>query len=157
MNQILTGKFIAQKRKEKNLTQEQLAEKIGVSNKTVSKWETGKCMPDYSIIESLCTELNTTLAELMNGEEDDKSIHTYDNEQIVEMMKEMQELKKAKITFTGYILIIVGIVMLTLSLLFGGTEFQDFLSGFMLGLSICQMVVGIFVVSRQMANKNGSK
>ncbi len=41
MNQILTGKFIAQKRKEKNLTQEQLAEKIGVSNKTVSKWETG--------------------------------------------------------------------------------------------------------------------
>ncbi len=114
-------------------------------------------MPDYSIIESLCTELNTTLAELMNGEEDDKSIHTYDNEQIVEMMKEMQELKKAKITFTGYILIIVGIVMLTLSLLFGGTEFQDFLSGFMLGLSICQMVVGIFVVSRQMANKNGSK
>ena len=50
MNQITTGKFIAQKRKEKNLTQEQLAEKIGVSNKTISKWETGKCMPDYCII-----------------------------------------------------------------------------------------------------------
>ena len=157
MEQEMIGKFISSCRKEKGLTQMQLAEKLNITNRAVSKWETGKCMPDYSIIESLCTELNTTLAELMNGEEDDKSIHTYDNEQIVEMMKEMQELKKAKITFTGYILIIVGIVMLTLSLLFGGTEFQDFLSGFMLGLSICQMVVGIFVVSRQMANKNGSK
>lgn len=102
-------------------------------------------------------ELNTTLAELMNGEADDKSIHTYDNEQIMEMMKEMQELKNAKITFTGYILIIVGIVMLTLSQLFGGTEFQDFLSGFMLGLSFCQMLVGIFVVSRQMAGKTRNK
>ncbi len=157
MDQTATGKFITKKRKELNLTQEQLAQKLGVSNKTISKWETGKCMPDYSIIESLCTELNTTLAELMNGEEDDKSIHTYDNEQIVAMMKEMQELKSAKITFTGYILLIIGIVMLTLSQLFGGTEFQDFLSGFMLGLSICQMVIGLFVVSRQMANKNRNK
>ena len=52
MNQLLVGKFINQKRKGKNLTQEQLAEKIGVSNKTISKWETGKCMPDYSVIES---------------------------------------------------------------------------------------------------------
>lgn len=156
MDQTATGKFIMKKRKELNLTQEQLAQKLGVSNKTISKWETGKCMPDYSIVESLCTELNTTLAELMNGEEDDKSIHTYDNEQIMEM-KEMQELKNAKITFTGYILIIVGIVMLTLSQLFGGTEFQDFLSGFMLGLSICQMLVGIFVVSRQMAGKTRNK
>ncbi len=49
MNQLVTGKFIALKRKQKNLTQEQLAEKLGVSNKTISKWETGKCMPDYSI------------------------------------------------------------------------------------------------------------
>lgn len=43
MNQLVTGKFIALKRKQKNLTQEQLAEKLGVSNKTISKWETGKC------------------------------------------------------------------------------------------------------------------
>ena len=50
MNQQVIGKFISLKRKEKNLTQEQLAEKIGVSNKTVSKWENGKCMPDYSVI-----------------------------------------------------------------------------------------------------------
>lgn len=56
MNQLVTGKFISLKRKEKNLTQAQLAEKLGVSNKTVSKWETGKCMPDYSIVKCLCEE-----------------------------------------------------------------------------------------------------
>lgn len=50
MNQIAIGKFITKKRKEQNLTQEQLANRLGVSNKTVSKWETGKCMPDYSVI-----------------------------------------------------------------------------------------------------------
>lgn len=50
-------------------------------------------MPDYSVIELLCKELNTTLAELMNGEEDEKSIHTYDNEQVIKMIQEMQHLK----------------------------------------------------------------
>lgn len=69
MNQQNTGTFIAKKRKEKNLTQEQLAEILQVSNKTISKWETGKCMPDYSIIESLCNELNITVPELLEGKE----------------------------------------------------------------------------------------
>ena len=55
MNQTTIGKYIARKRKEQNLTQEQLAQQLGVSNKTIYKWETGKCMPDYSIIHKLCT------------------------------------------------------------------------------------------------------
>ena len=146
MNQIIIGKFIAQKRKEKNLTQEQLAEKTGVSNKTISKWETGKCMPDYSIIEILCQELNITLAELMNGEEDEKSIHTYDNKQIIEMIKEMQNLKNIKTLISGFFLIIMGGVMFVLSQIFGGTNVQDFLSGFMLGISISNMLIGVFLL-----------
>ena len=67
MNQITTGKFIAKKRKEQNLTQEQLAERLGVSNKTISKWETGKCMPDYAVVKSLCEELKVSVSELMDG------------------------------------------------------------------------------------------
>lgn len=54
MNQAAIGSYIARKRKEKNLTQEQLAEHIGVSNKTISKWENSKRMPDYSILQKLC-------------------------------------------------------------------------------------------------------
>ncbi len=154
MNQLLVGKFITRKRKEKNLTQEQLAEKIGVSNKTISKWETGKCMPDYSVMELLCEELNITLAELMNGEEDEKSIHTYDNEQIVEMLKEIQNLKAQKALIMGYCLLVMGGVMLALSQIFGGTDIQDFLSGFMLGLSIGEFLAGVFLLAYYLAYKN---
>ena len=57
MNQTAIGSYIARKRKEQNLTQEQLAQQLGVSNKTISKWENGKCMPDYSIIQKLCEAL----------------------------------------------------------------------------------------------------
>lgn len=69
MNQREIGKFIAEKRREKNLTQEVLAERLGISNKTVSKWENGKSMPDYAIVEALCAELDITVAELLGGKE----------------------------------------------------------------------------------------
>ncbi len=115
MNQIAVGKFITKKRKEQNLTQEQLAEKLGVSNKTISKWECGKCMPDYSVVEPLCKELNTTLAELMNGEEDERSIHTYDNEQMIFMLQEIQRLRKNEIELKTCILFVLSGITLILS------------------------------------------
>ena len=73
MSQQDIGRFIAEKRKQKNLTQEQFTERIGVSNKTVSKWENGKCMPDYSVIELLCKELDITVTELLDGKASDSS------------------------------------------------------------------------------------
>ena len=68
MDQESIGKFIAQCRKEQNLTQEQLAEKLGVSNKSVSRWENGKCLPDVSLYKDLCHILGITLNELFAGE-----------------------------------------------------------------------------------------
>ena len=57
MNQILTGKFIADERKKKEYSQTELADKLGISNRTVSKWETGKGFPDVSLLLPLCEEL----------------------------------------------------------------------------------------------------
>ena len=68
MNQIDTGKFIAGCRKEKGLTQAQLAEKLNITDRAVSKWETGKCMPDSSIMLELCNILGVTVNELLSGE-----------------------------------------------------------------------------------------
>lgn len=68
MNQIETGKLIAGCRKEKNLTQAQLAEKLGITDRAVSKWETGKCMPDSSIMLELCAILDVSVNELLSGE-----------------------------------------------------------------------------------------
>ena len=154
MNQLMTGKFISQKRKEKNLTQEQLAEKLGVSNKTVSKWETGKCMPDYSVVKNLCEELGITVAELMDGEAtDEKSVRTYDDEQIMDLLRRTQELEKQKNILSGVLLIVMGIALQALSHTIGGANVKDFFSGLLLGLSIAEMLVGIYVVSRGMASR----
>lgn len=68
MDQEKIGKFIASCRKELNLTQEQLAEKLGVSNKTVSRWENGNSFPDVSMLQPLCDLLNISVNELLLGE-----------------------------------------------------------------------------------------
>ena len=68
MNQEKIGNFIAQCRKEKKLTQTQLAEKLNISNKAISKWETGRGMPDSSIMLELSKYLGITVNELLSGE-----------------------------------------------------------------------------------------
>ena len=97
MDQIAIGRYIARKRKEQNLTQEQLSEQLGVSNKTISKWENGKCMPDYSLIQKLCEALDVTLPELMDGEDAaENSVRVYDDEQILDLLRRTQELARQK-------------------------------------------------------------
>lgn len=67
MNSYVTGEIIRQFREKENLTQTQLAEKLSVSNKTISKWENGKGLPDISLLDSLAKALNVSLIELMSG------------------------------------------------------------------------------------------
>ncbi len=68
MNHYVTGPIIKQLREQQGLTQLQLADKLGVSDKTISKWETGKGLPDISLIESLATQLRVSIPELLSGE-----------------------------------------------------------------------------------------
>jgi transcriptional regulator with XRE-family HTH domain len=153
MNQIMIGRFIAMKRKEKNLTQEQLAEKLGISNKTISKWENGKCMPDYSIVKPLCQELGITITELMDGEvKENNSIRIFDEQQIIDMLERIQRLEKQKQSLFGIMLIIMGIAMIALSQSFSGTNFQDFISGLILGLSVGEMLTGVYIIGRTIKN-----
>ena len=72
MNQVKIGKFIAEQRKEKKLTQQQLAEKLGVSDRAISNWENGKNMPDISLFPIISKELDVTVNDLMSGEKVDK-------------------------------------------------------------------------------------
>ena len=68
MDQIKIGKFIAKCRKNQNLTQMQLAEKLNITDRAISKWENGKAMPDSSIMLDLCNELQISVNELLSGE-----------------------------------------------------------------------------------------
>ncbi len=67
MDQVQTGKFIAELRKEKSLTQAQLGDLLGVTNKTISRWENGNYMPDLAVLQSLCAVLDVNINEMISG------------------------------------------------------------------------------------------
>lgn len=92
MDQQKIGAFIAEKRKEKNLTQAKLAEKLGITDRAVSKWETGRSLPDASVMPELCKELGVTLNDLFSGEV--VSMNTY-NESLEQHLLDMKKQKEA--------------------------------------------------------------
>lgn len=104
MDRIKIGKFIAICRKERNFTQEQLAEKLGVTSKSVSKWENGICLPDAMLYEPLCMVLEVTINELFAGhrikDEDYKKIA---DENLMQMLKyKLYNLSNKDITFQEF-------------------------------------------------------
>ena len=154
MNQITIGSYIAQKRRAQNLTQEQLAQQLGVSNKTISKWENGKCMPDYSIIQKLCDTLDVTLPELMDGEDaEDSSVRVYDDVQVLDLLRRTQELERQKGVLYGLVLIVLGIACGAISKTTGGTDVQDFVSGILMGISAAEILAGIGIIGKQILHK----
>ena len=96
MNQVKIGRFIADCRKEKHITQVQLAEKLNITNRAVSKWETGKSMPDVSIMVELCGILDITVNELLSGER--IAMEHYQKkaeENLIELQEKKEKARKA--------------------------------------------------------------
>ncbi len=118
MDNVKTGILIAKKRKEKQLTQKDLADKLGVSNATVSKWETGKGFPDISLIESLASALEISVSEVLSGveREQPESEHT---EMLLKDMVDLsvKEQERKKKRYNWIIAITVAVLYLTVSLL----------------------------------------
>ena len=95
MDQLKIGKFIAECRKQKNLTQMQLAEKLGITDKAISKWERSIAMPDTSIMLELCDILGISVNELLSGEKISMENNNQKNEQLLlEMAKELEKKSK---------------------------------------------------------------
>lgn len=116
MNQITIGKFIAECRKKNNLTQMQLAEKLNITDRAISKWENGKSMPDSSIMLELCNELKISVNELLSGE----MIEMKDYNQIAEKnlleMAKKEEVQNKKMMFyeivIGYMSSVTFLILL---------------------------------------------
>ena len=95
MNQIKIGRFIAECRKKAHLTQMQLAEKLGITDKAISKWERGVAMPDTSIMLELCNILCISVNELLSGERINMENSNQKNEQLLlDMAKELEKKNK---------------------------------------------------------------
>ncbi|MBO5542928.1 MAG: helix-turn-helix transcriptional regulator [Acholeplasmatales bacterium] len=111
MDMIKVGRFISTKRKEQNLTQMQLAEKLSITDRAVSKWECGKALPDSSIMIELCEILNISVNELLTGEEIE--MEKYDKQvekNLIEMVKQKEESDKR--------LLNIEIVLMAISITF---------------------------------------
>ena len=113
MNKVKIGKFISKCRKDKQLTQEQLAEMLNVTNKSISKWENGICMPDSGIIPELCEILNITINDLFSGETVDvKNKEKKLEENLLDMIKLKQEKDKQLLNLEIFIGISFTIIFL---------------------------------------------
>ena len=116
MDQVKIGKFISDERKAKGYTQKQLSELLGISDKTISKWECGNGFPEASLLLPLCNELEITVNELLTGERiSQQNYKKKAEENMVNMIREKEE-NKQKILLTTIIGIISTITFVTLLL-----------------------------------------
>ena len=112
MNQVKIGKFIAECRKKQGLTQMQMAEKLNVTDRAVSKWETGKAMPDSSIMLDLCDILLISVNDLLSGEKVTMENSNQKNEQLLFDMAKEIEHKNKTIWVSMWTIMIVSIIAL---------------------------------------------
>ena len=157
MDQIQIGKFIAEKRKEQGLTQLQLAERLGITDRAVSKWETGKSLPDASIMLALCAILKITVNDLLNGEV--VTMENYDKnveKTLLEMVKQKEQADKRLLkmeivigvvsTLFMLAMIAVGIVFMIL-----GNPLWTFLVPFIIGLAQFLVAMSFAILIEQVA------
>ena len=132
MDQIKIGKFIAECRKKKNLTQAQLAEKLNLTDRAISKWETGKAMPDSDIMLDLCYILGINVNELLSGEMIDVEQKDEQLNELIFQMAKNEERYHKRLLHSAYVIVATSLValiclMTLISLLIPECGFQDFL------------------------------
>lgn len=125
MNQEKIGKFIANCRKEKNITQEKLAEVLGINVKSVSRWENGKTMPDYSILKALCSELNITVNELLSGEKIKESDYIHKAEENFLNLKKKVDRVVRVINIVEWIITVIIVSLFFIHMYFNWLYIDD--------------------------------
>ena len=149
MDQIKIGKFIAVCRKKAGLTQQQLADKFGITDKAVSKWERGIALPDSSIMLALCSALGITVNDLLSGE-----VVTMDNynknleNNLLEMVKQKEEADKRLLALEVFIGITATVVLFALIFIAAFVEMEVWLKVSLIVLSFILFLAGCFYAVR---------
>ena len=156
MDQVKIGEFLKTLRKDKNITQEQLAEKLNVSNRTVSRWETGNNMPDLSTLIELADYYEVEIREILDGERkvDKMTEETRDTLQKAAEYSNAEKallLKRAKvISVIGLISLIVGFIMAAIEPA-DASPFYSFSEGVCLGLALGAMITMVLYTTGMLA------
>ena len=144
MYQIKIGKFIQERRKEKRLTQSELAEKLDVTDRAVSKWENGNCIPDASNIQELCKILNITINDLFSGcvvdmRDNEKKLE----ENLLEMIKIKEKRDKELLILEIFIGVIVSIIMFLCIMIASFVQMEDWTRIVLIVFGIIPFAIGI--------------
>lgn len=152
MDLVKIGAFLKELRKEKNITQEELADKMGVSRRTVSRWETGSNMPDMDILIDISDFYEVDLREILDGER--KEI-TMDNEtketvlKVAEFSNEEQGnvMRNLHIVFVAALVFMIIMIVTIFLDVFDG-HIKDFVQGMSMGVGLGMIIVGTIITSR---------
>ena len=145
MDQDKIGKFISEKRKEQNLTQMQLAEKLGITDRAVSKWETGRSLPDAAIMLELCGLLKVTVNDLLCGEV--VSVENYNEnmeKNLIEMVRQKEEADRRLLRLEVVITVVslaFLFAMLAVGIVFMTMEKPVWVFALLVGVGMAQFVV----------------
>ena len=149
MDQIKIGKFIAECRKKNNLTQMQLAEKLNITDRAISKWENGKSMPDSSIMLDLCNELKISVNELLSGEMIEMKDYNKKTEELLLKLAKQDELKNKKLMTSMWTILCISVIFYIGILYLALSTLEE---GILLGTVICVSTI-IFVIAGFIALK----
>ena len=145
MNQVLIGKFIASERKRKGYTQKQLSEKLGISDKTISKWERGNGFPEVSLLLPLCDELDITVNELLSGVRvSEEDYRKKAEENMVNLVREAQESKK-KIILSAMVALLVIVAATPMFVISGAIEMNTWIRIILIAIGFVVIVIGIAI------------
>lgn len=157
MDQMKIGNFMKELRKDKGLTQEQLAEQLRVSRRTVSRWETASNMPDLDILIEMADLFEVELREILDGERKSGKMDK-EMEETVRKVADYSNDEKMKVTRRLHWLFIAGLLanIVYMVLLFTGHD-DNFFGGLCLGISSGMIVVGVIMTSKYAAEMRAFK
>lgn len=151
MDQRKIGSFLKDLRKEKNLTQEQLAQILCVSNRSISRWETGSNLPDLSLLIEIADYYNVELRELLDGERKNQHMNKEEQETVLKVASYSNN-EKMKLTKRMHYIFIIGVIafiiymILDINKLTNTTQYE-FIASYMLGIVFGILIVGAIFTS----------
>ena len=141
------GLFLKELRKEKQITQEELAEKLGVSNRTVSRWETGSNMPDFDVLIELTDFYDVEIREILEGKKIEENSNS--KEELL-LIADYNNKEKNKLTFMIRILFLVGLISMVVYLFIHNINEIEFFSQFLLGIIFAVLLIGLLFTTKYM-------
>ena len=142
MDQIKIGKFIKECRTKNNLTQMQLAEKLGITDRAISKWENGRAMPDSAIMLDLCKELKITVNDLLSGEVVSVNNYNENSEKIIlEMVKEKEKNDKLLLRFEIFMGVVCVIILFSLTIIASYVPMEESLRALLILIGFAPLLI----------------